>query len=819
MAEQLTPGTFELDSQTFDAGLLNSHAIIEALKRSDLFVLFLSENSANSPYVDFEVALGVELVAKGLISKVLVICLDEAAFFFASETIKFFNIVRRSSSPESIARLVQGALIVSVSDKSDQVHPFIGRESTLRELEGQLIDPSRKPTKALYISGNHGSGRRTIAKKLYANQYPQVGIVFPQIEVGEFSGPEELFRIVLAALRPSLPASQLRTRLASFSMADFSEKTKQIADLLNSLPAAREAAFVLDQGGILADDGSFEPEISAVLDLLNARPHPAITIISPRMMPFKMRRPGDVAYASVLAFERQDALRLAGRLFKDNEIEATQDQMDEFIALMDGHPFNFYRAIDEVNANSLGVFLSDPTNFVSWKHRYASEYLGKVNFKHTDELVLGILRLLPSLDFSAIVEALPISAAEISDSLVRLGDLHVLEHSGDNFQISPALRLAVERDKRVNISSDVRTAAFSAIAKSLEFRIEEGGATIALIDSAVMAAIEANADNSAFVTAFLLPSHYVWLAKRNYDQRNFKECISLAKLALKGAGRLASSAFVAACRYMCLAAARLGEGQVFDDGIARLASAAHDDWARSNVAFLRGFNLRMHGNLPQAETEFRESYRVGKGNTSAAREIAAICLVRGNLEEAEKFAREALRYAPTNPYIVDMLISVLIRKLGRRAFGNAEVVDMLEILERVGEEDGRSFYSTRMAELEHLWGDNRKALVLIEEAVKKTPTIFDARRLHAEVLLKEGNVTRAAEVISWMRDRVNARDASERRSNYRLYLETQAHYLTEVGQYRAAKDLFDEPAIFTKSEKEAAIRDIEIVQGFAVKGR
>jgi hypothetical protein len=34
VAESLRPGTYELDSQTFDAGLINSQAIISALERS-----------------------------------------------------------------------------------------------------------------------------------------------------------------------------------------------------------------------------------------------------------------------------------------------------------------------------------------------------------------------------------------------------------------------------------------------------------------------------------------------------------------------------------------------------------------------------------------------------------------------------------------------------------------------------------------------------------------------------------------------------------------------------------------------------------------
>ena len=96
VADQLKPGTFDLDSQTFDAGLVNSNAIAVALRRCDMFCLFLSASSVNSTYVEFETLLGVEFLARGQIERFLAICLDEEAFAQASSEVRFFNIVRKA---------------------------------------------------------------------------------------------------------------------------------------------------------------------------------------------------------------------------------------------------------------------------------------------------------------------------------------------------------------------------------------------------------------------------------------------------------------------------------------------------------------------------------------------------------------------------------------------------------------------------------------------------------------------------------------------------------------------------------------------------
>ena len=186
----------------------------------------------------------------------------------------------------------------------------------------------------------------------------------------------------------------------------------------------------------------------------------------------------------------------------------------------------------------------------------------------------------------------------------------------------------------------------------------------------------------------------------------------------------------------------------------------------------------------------------------------------GNLEEAEKFAREARIPAQRNVFIIDVWVAVLIKKLGRNAVNNVELRSLFDLLERLSDESGRSFFDTRKAELEYYYGDNRLARRLIEDAIRKTPGIFEPRRIYADILLKEGDRLKAGEVVRWMRDRVNARDVGERRINYRGYLETDARYLTEMGQYDEAKALYANRNIFSEEEAQSGIREIEVVQAY-----
>ena len=817
-ASMLKPGTFELDSVTFDAGLINTAAITEALKRSDLFCLFLSRDSITSKYVEFETLLAIEFLARGGVTRFLVVCLDEDAFNSASTNVKFFNIIRRVEEPENAARLIQGALVAAASaDRT--IHPFIGREDALGELESQVVDSERPATKALFVSGNFGIGRRSLVRKFYQDHYPHVGRVFPVVEISEYSGLEEIFRQVLGALRPAITGHELRTRLSSFEVATEPEKYRQIAALFNSVLPAREAAMVIDSGGVLTDTASFQPEIARLIDLLESHPHPPLAFVSLRSIPLRNRRhQNDVAHVGLGSLKREEAVRLASRLLKDNRQTASREQISEIVGLADGHPFNFYRIVQEVHESNVATFLANPRDFIEWKHRQSSSYLNKIKLSEEEISVLALLKILPSIDFAAVLDALPMDAEKANEAVMKLSSFHLIEFAGAAFSISPPLRSAVERDRRIRLPEPVRTRAMTNLSETLAVRIDEGSAEIRLVDSAILASIRSGNSND-FVSAFLLPSHYAWLAKRSYDEGEYRETIRLAQEAIKGMTRLSAAGFVAACRYMCLAASRVGESEVFEAGISLLRKRATDDWAKSNVAFLQGFNSRMLGNLPAAEEFFYSAYQLSPGNHSAARELAAVCLARGNLEEAEKYAREAREHAARNVYVLDILIAVLTKRLGRRAMSDPEVRELFDLLQEECEGTNRSFFETRKAELENLYGDNGKARELIAEAIDKTPYLIEPRRILAEIFLKEGNKVKADEVLRWMRSRVMSNNASERRWNYRSYLETYSKYLTEVGKYEEAKDLFRDPKVFTDGEQKDAIRRIEIEQGFRKTGR
>ncbi len=274
VAEHLGAAQVEFDSSTFDSGLLNVEAIHAALKRSSIFVLFLTQDALESSYVRFEALLAQELLAKGLVEKFLVICLDAQAFSKADEHWKGFSFVRHLTTAQSVARLIQNHLIMDRARTASKHQPYVERSTEMNDLKELLIQPGAPPVKGIYISGNAGIGRRTLALRLYKDRYPAVNAVFPEIQIDILDGYDEIYRKLSQELLPSWPLSSLRARILGFSIADETGKSTQIASLFDQLVESREAIFIRDGGGLLDNDGALQQPLKQILSRVQRRSHP-----------------------------------------------------------------------------------------------------------------------------------------------------------------------------------------------------------------------------------------------------------------------------------------------------------------------------------------------------------------------------------------------------------------------------------------------------------------------------------------------------------------------------------------------------------------
>ncbi|RYZ72689.1 MAG: tetratricopeptide repeat protein [Proteobacteria bacterium] len=815
VAEEIGGASVELDADTFDRGILNVAAIEKALKRSSLFVLFLSEEAIQSSAVNLEVALAQELQSRGMIEKFFVFCIDELSFDKIPAEWKKFNFVRKAVSPQTIGRLIKNELLVTRGRDSKSATPFVGRQSELGEAKNRLMDPDQPPAKALFVSGPPGLGRRTFSRKLYSDVYPSVGKVFPQIHLDRTDGLEEIFRKLLDILTPISTLAAYRAHITSFAIANDARKAELIAAQINRLLDGREAVFVHDDGGVLNDDGGFHQHFVGILASVNSYPHPALTFIARRMVPHGLRRANSfAAYCPLSAMANGEIKQLIGLMLRGANIAYSPEELDQLVELSDGHPLNVAFIVEAVRQYTLPVFLADTTGLRQWKHNRAAEFIRQIQFSDGECRILGALRDFRVLDFSTIADLLNGDTVTASKSVANLIDLHMLEPAGNAYALSAPVRPAVERDRRFESTGKER----QALLRTLANMLKSDGATdvsTSMINTSILAALEADEELPELFSALLLPSHFVWLARRKYDDRKYEEALELARHAVASVSRLSHSGAIEACRLVCLSAARLGNEEAFQGGINAIRNYTTDSWGKSSLEFLLGFNHRLKGNLPLAERNFRTAYDHSPGNFWAARELASVCSKRGDAAGAEKFARRAYEVAPDSPYVLDVLLKVLINlPADRQQDVGPEIEHLLERFGKIGDQDSHSFYTTRMAEYSLRRGDLNAAIKHIDEATKKSPSLFDVQAIRARVYLERGSNVIAAEAIQKMEKLVDKNSAGERRTNMRPFLEIRSSYFAATGQFEEAKKLYKDRTIFTDQEAAEALKQIDIEQAY-----
>ena len=153
VADALGPLQCEYDEYSFEF-ILNTEAIRKALRRSDLFVFFLSANSVKSSFVAEELRAALEDRARGLLKQVLIFSLDATSYQELPEWMRDINVVRRLSTPKACARKIQAALLRLAVDQGQSASTYLGRDEEEATLRKALAAPPGIAPVAIHAVGH-----------------------------------------------------------------------------------------------------------------------------------------------------------------------------------------------------------------------------------------------------------------------------------------------------------------------------------------------------------------------------------------------------------------------------------------------------------------------------------------------------------------------------------------------------------------------------------------------------------------------------------------------------------------------------------------
>lgn len=788
-AELLGFARCEYDAYTFDH-ILNSQAIRKALSRSGLFVFFLSKDSINSNFVSEELRTALDFRAQGSVRRVLIITLDDTSYKALPEWMQHINVVSKLSSPPTCARKIEAELLSLEAESEKVTEVYVPREADEAALRAALKKAPGKAPIAIHAVGYHGIGRRTFLRRSLHSLFPRQIRSFVPVTVGKYDGINEFYR----QLYDNFKVSSLSEKLSDFekfAQSSYEEQVEQLADMFAFVFDSDEIILVDDKGAVYTDEGEYQPFLGDLIEKLKSSPRPLLAIVQTRMMPLRIREDHNSSYHTFIRpFDDEKVSEILSFTLREIDVDFSEEQLAALCSLQDGNPINIKLTMKAIKSYGLESFIDDPSLLVDWKRKRSEDFLSKIEFSSLELDLVALLSDYRIMPFSLLKRSVADGGWSLQDltlALRKLEDYCCIERVGPLYSISLAVHDAVGRDRRFKRAdrwrSDVANRILNEIA---EYTNDESISVPILAAGARASIIGGKLDNIA--ASFILPSHFLLLAREAYHDDRWRAALDLCKKAYSLRSQLSTDGCIEALRLWGLSAIRMNNEGELKFSLAELDQYKSKRIAERNIYFLQGFQSRLGKRYDEAEQFFLKAHKLAKGNLSINRELASLYRHRGQYSEAESYARSAYDRIPTNPFVIDVLLESL---LGKASLGlpvqEVEISRLFDELKKYGDVPGSSFYETRRAQALLKSKLTREALAAADKALQRTPTFLPGRFLRADIRLALSDARGAREDLNEINKILERRGGFSEEDEGRT-VELEIKILIGDSQYKLAKD-------------------------------
>ena len=776
----------EYDSYSFEY-TLTSEALRKALRRCDLFVLFLSDKSINSSWVSEETRTALDLRSQGALKRVLIFTLDDTSYRQLPEWMQSINVVSRFKSPQTCARKIDAELFALEAEADKAVDIYIPRTEEEKRLRQALRRPPGEAPIAIHAVGPPGIGRRTYLRKTLSSVFPRQIQSYVPITLQRFEGANEFYRRVYDLVKASSWEEKL-SDFETFANAPEAQQVEKLSDLFAEIIELEELVLVDDQGGVYQDGGSYQFFFKGLLEQLRGAGRPVVAFSQTRMMPPHLRETNQHSFHTYIpALDDEAVLELTSFSLQDARIDYSERQMTDLVGMLDGHPLNVRLAVSSVKAYGLSAFLDDPSLLVEWKRNRAEDFVNSIEFSDIEVDILRILHEYRFVTYEVLKGGVGDAHPSLGAALRKLEEFCCIERRGSLYLIAPSVQHAIGFDKRFQRTDRFRKSLALQIMKMVDDYTTDESIPVALLESAATASIISDKDHPQ-VSMFILPSYYVALAGDAYHDDRRKECLELAKKAHEFRSRLSVDGCIEALRLWGLSAIRLDKADELDSAIRLLDQYRSHKIARRNIAFLKGFQLRLKKRYDEAEAEFLKAFRLSPKNASINRELANLYRHQKDYDSAETYARPAYVALPTNAFIIDVLLESL---LGKASLGlpvdQSEIDKLFGELGRYGDVPGSSFFQVRMAQDLFRNRQNRAALTAANAAIDRTPEFLPCYILRGDIHLSMTDAVNARHDLDKINGLLTKRGGFSEIDEGRA-IDLEIRILIQEGQFKAARE-------------------------------
>jgi len=706
VASKLAPNV-EYDELTFEEGMGNLEEILSALERSDIFVLFLSENSLESEWVRKEISEAKLRLDNGTLKRFFPLVIDKEITHRDSRIPDWISDnynLRPITKPTIAAKRIRERMI----EASWKSHPmlkhrdqiFVGRNQHIADFEQRMDDLAKEQPTVIFASGLRDIGRKSMMRNalrksnVIRETYEPIRLDLTQ----EDSIEGLILKVADLGLSDDVDTSDLMKRTSE-------EKQEICARLMSDVFKYKEILLIEDRYCIVRFDRDIAPWFLEVVKKLDHHSLGICVATSAKAAKYKYVRDNRYFFIELPELQKVEREGLFKRFCEFLDVELEREDYRNFSPLLKGFPEQVTYAatlISELGKEGAFAKADEIISFSSYK---ASIFLKRYE---DDEEVLSFLRFLSSFDFVSldfviwIEEKVQKPLTSMMENFVADSVCEAIGTTGQYFRVNEVIRDAIVRD-RTKLADAYHNVLTSFVQNFAENYASEGF-DVSEYHIAVKQALATGVD---LPESMMIPAHFLQTMKDLYNKRAYKEVVSLADRVLQNSDFYDEHTRQDILYYLCQSLARL-QNPRFTEEVQKITGPEHD--------FLFGFYYRLRRRFVDALKRYRAAMKHQRTEQRARREIVFVLIAIEAFEEGLSLAKENHERYPSNPFLAQAYFQCLLHGPDDPDLSD-KLQEVLSALDLIGGTRAEEMHANLAARYEFQFGNRQRSYEMVDRAI------------------------------------------------------------------------------------------------------
>jgi hypothetical protein len=733
IAIQLGKNNVHYDKFTFEAGNVTLDEIFRGLADTDVFVLFISEATLTSAWVEKEISQAKILNADKRIGRIFPIIIDNSVdhtddripeWIRKPYNLRIFD--NEVIILKKIRQLLRESNFRQYSHLREVNDLFVGRNDIMQEFERKMVNiDNSKPTCIIASSFFEGMGRRTflrnglIKTRIIDKWYEPV-----PISIGAKESIEDfLYKLNFVESIPDLFKKDLAIEEIETKIELGREYIKKFAD-------SNEILFVIDEGSIILPNHRLVNWFQNIISAPELKNQVCICLIS-KFKPYGpyIKRLGNILNFQIDELSKYDTQTFFIQYLNIIKQQLNPDDIRFFLQYLKGIPgqiiyaANLIESVGIINAKS---YVNDIEEFDELRA------LSILEFLKDDRLSTQMLIALSKFEIISydLVYKIFGESDDIYKSIQKLFDLTLLfsvssthEYLKLNTSISDYInRSRLELDKEIN--DQIKDMAKESIKKPLELdEMSDYSDFLFTLENLIK-------ENIQIPSKYLIPSFILKSIVKEYNDRHYLTVIQLCNKLLENETKFDYQIIRETRIWLCLAYCRIQDDNLFD----AINYFKNQEESLIDFHFLLGFYYRNGDDMNNAESHFLEVLKIDENHSRTKRELVNVYLRKGDYTKALNWAKDNYNRFKTNILHIQAYFTSLIKKTDKTEIDIEVITELLENASKSLDKKADDILREMEAEYNfYIKGDARNAILTLKESLRMNSNNYFAFRALIEI--------------------------------------------------------------------------------------